>query len=326
MKKLFIGLMAVMALVCVSQVSQAEGPVLEVEESMIHDSIRNADIYQEALIPQVFLEPDQDSDWEWHIFHIQDISYKDHVDILVSGRVKMDLEVDDIVTLITKLGPFVESSDVSSNFYINELCDGVPPTQFDENGEVVCDGETSFSFVATVEVKRTTYSRALLLKFEYNRDESPELSVCEYYNELNGTDYVCSAFAVVNPGLHGEVYVPLTEPDTDGDGVTDVDDNCPDDVNTDQADLDGDGIGDACDPVDDLDGGVVVDDDPSDADGGFITTDVVPGGPSLGSSMEMQGNGFGGCALTPGGAGSSSAALILALMFAPVLITRIRRK
>jgi hypothetical protein len=35
--------------------------------------------------------------------------------------------------------------------------------------------------------------------------------------------------------------------DGDGDGVFDLDDNCPDDANTDQADGDSDGVGDACD-------------------------------------------------------------------------------
>jgi len=36
--------------------------------------------------------------------------------------------------------------------------------------------------------------------------------------------------------------------DTDGDGVFDARDNCPDDPNPDQADFDGDGLGDVCDP------------------------------------------------------------------------------
>lgn len=51
-------------------------------------------------------------------------------------------------------------------------------------------------------------------------------------------------------------YEPLAwmegEGDTDGDGVNNVEDNCPDVQNEDQEDTDGDGIGDACD--DDIDG------------------------------------------------------------------------
>lgn len=48
--------------------------------------------------------------------------------------------------------------------------------------------------------------------------------------------------------------------DTDGDGVNDDVDNCPDVANADQADADGDGIGDACDTVADSDGDGVADD------------------------------------------------------------------
>ncbi|MEM1332862.1 MAG: carboxypeptidase-like regulatory domain-containing protein [Actinomycetota bacterium] len=42
-----------------------------------------------------------------------------------------------------------------------------------------------------------------------------------------------------------------TGPDGDGDGITDLVDNCPGAANTEQADRDGDGIGDRCDPLDD---------------------------------------------------------------------------
>ncbi|MFH1725559.1 MAG: LamG-like jellyroll fold domain-containing protein, partial [Elusimicrobiota bacterium] len=49
-------------------------------------------------------------------------------------------------------------------------------------------------------------------------------------------DYVCG----------GEPSV--CSPDSDGDGIADADDNCPDTANADQADADGDGTGDVCVP------------------------------------------------------------------------------
>src|SRR5215207_5364984 len=51
------------------------------------------------------------------------------------------------------------------------------------------------------------------------------------------------------------------DPDTDGDGVADAEDNCPDLANPNQADADGDGVGDACEatPLPDTDGDGVLD-------------------------------------------------------------------
>jgi hypothetical protein len=67
---------------------------------------------------------------------------------------------------------------------------------------------------------------------------------------------VGDAAPMVHPAIQVEGLL-----DTDGDGIADIFDNCPEVANTDQADTDGDGIGDACDaPDDDFDGDGVPDD------------------------------------------------------------------
>lgn len=55
-------------------------------------------------------------------------------------------------------------------------------------------------------------------------------------------------------GGGGNVGGDVTEQDGDGDGVVDLEDNCPFDSNADQADTDGDGKGDVCDTDVDTDG------------------------------------------------------------------------
>lgn len=52
--------------------------------------------------------------------------------------------------------------------------------------------------------------------------------------------------------IAGSSLVLKLAPDSDGDGVCDVDDNCPDISNADQTDMDNNGVGDACD--EDMDG------------------------------------------------------------------------
>ena len=79
--------------------------------------------------------------------------------------------------------------------------------------------------------------------------------------------------------------------DTDGDGVTDAEDNCASTVNTDQSDLDGDGIGDVCDDDDDDDGVAdEVDCDPVDASIAFSVGDACDDGDSSTENDSVNGN------------------------------------
>jgi hypothetical protein len=61
------------------------------------------------------------------------------------------------------------------------------------------------------------------------------------------TSVTVSAPAAAAGFAVGEFYMSQCGPDTDGDSVPDLVDNCPNDANAGQCDYDGDGVGDACD-------------------------------------------------------------------------------
>jgi TolB protein len=86
--------------------------------------------------------------------------------------------------------------------------------------------------------------------------ESPTANGCVMVELLdaNGEPTTGTPAAVRFTGVAGHfstwaVAIVTAAPDTDGDGVIDGSDNCPDAANADQADTDGDGTGDACDPA-----------------------------------------------------------------------------
>jgi subtilisin-like proprotein convertase family protein len=61
---------------------------------------------------------------------------------------------------------------------------------------------------------------------------------------IDDTQFATGTFA---GGWSLQIDTGTTPPDSDGDGVADLEDNCPEVANADQADGDGDGQGDACD-------------------------------------------------------------------------------
>ena len=95
----------------------------------------------------------------------------------------------------------------------------------------------------------------------------------------NGVDDDCNG--AIDDGfgdLDGDGIADCLDEDDDGDGVLDVDDNCPMDANANQVDTDGDGAGDVCDEDDDGDADPdVTDCAPLDPTKGHKNTEVCNG-------------------------------------------------
>jgi len=188
-----------------------------------------------------------------------------------SGRhytANYDLDIDylmgdEVINLYTGESPMTGNTedDDSGDWYADPLCLAIPAPMY---------GEAASDIYLRVTVTLTAwddnygspvgdYSQVIELSWD---------DVQSYFGDDDSIDYEHIFFNCGDDPVIGDC--PITEEDSDGDCVPDVDDQCP--GYDDRDDMDGDGVPDGCDACpedygDPLDGGCPIDECAGDADG-----------------------------------------------------------
>jgi len=182
-----------------------------------------------------------------------------------TGNYNLDIDYllgDEVINLYDGESPVTGNTedDDSGEWYADPLCLAIPAPMYDET-----DSDIYLRVTVTLTAWDDNYGDPV-----GNYSEVIELSwndVQSYFSDDDTIDYEHIFF---NCGDDPTQDCPITEEDTDGDCVPDVEDICP--GYDDREDMDGDGVPDGCDACpedfgDPLDGGCPIDDCTGDADG-----------------------------------------------------------
>jgi hypothetical protein len=214
------------------------------------------------------------------------IEYKatfEHVDGLGNPRLSL-IDSVNIHELTHAVRVDVPSDDNKPDFLVNDVPDDdhLPDTLFDSTGptEVVnigqnpsvnwqiVDGHLEAHVTATVPtgwvyIRATDPGQEQFRLTRVVRSDGREIRLDDNAWTTHRTirlvgqppyrEHLLHLFDKDSTGSYTLIY-EVSGTDSDGDGIPDSIDNCPDVPNPDQKDTDGDGLGDACDPDDDNDG------------------------------------------------------------------------
>jgi len=107
--------------------------------------------------------------------------------------------------------------------------------------------DSSLNRLATLWISGSIYNLNDLIVSWVGVDSSviPTITLIEAWDINNSGQIAVNAF--IGTEHYAFRLNPVPDPDTDGDGIPDSTDNCPETPNEDQADLDEDGVGNVCD-------------------------------------------------------------------------------
>jgi hypothetical protein len=144
----------------------------------------------------------------------------------------------------------VDPTPATDSFTVDTTAPNTAITAGPGEGSTDTDGDVTFSFDTSPAETGDTFRCSNVVAGQPNSFSS--CTSPKSYTGLSGGNYT---FAVKADDAAGNPDITPAErnysvsiaTDTDGDGVADTSDNCPNDVNANQADADTDGTGDACD-------------------------------------------------------------------------------